>query len=315
MGVFFNEKMSAPTLKFASGNSASTTLSSSISDSATAAPLTSDTNFAAKSGEGMVIADEGQATEEIAYATGKSGASLTIPLANRGLEGGSAQAHASGATVKGILTAGMWNDLVTALTDNLLVQATGVTKAGIALTSPKVTTSINDSGDNELIKVTATASAVNEITLANAATGGAPSVTASGGDTDIGLALVTKGTGLLKVNMQHQANTTNANKGDVFMQCGWGHITGDGSSSRLSETVTYPVAFPNELLSLQITLNGMKNTGGDPASFIDSPNTTDETVSYRTYSQSLSNFKAEFEQTSASSNEVRYLYSWIAIGR
>lgn len=104
--------MAAPNLKYTSGNSASTTLSAGITDTDTSVPLTSDTNFNAKSGAGMVIMGEGTSSEELAYATGKSGASLTIPLANRGLEGGSAQAQVSGNTVKGILTAGMWNDLI-----------------------------------------------------------------------------------------------------------------------------------------------------------------------------------------------------------
>ena len=116
--------MAADKLQYSIGNSATTTLSSGISDSATSAPLVSDTNFNAKSGEGMALIDEGQATEELAYATGKVGASLTIPLVNRGLEGGSAQAHASGATVKGVLTATMWNNLIDALT-NVVSKSTG----------------------------------------------------------------------------------------------------------------------------------------------------------------------------------------------
>jgi hypothetical protein len=94
-------------IKKASGNSATTTLSSSVANDATSFPLTSDTNF--DPGEGMVIIDEGTASEEYAYATGKDGSSLTIPLAYRGLEGTSAVAHDAGATVKGILTSGMWN--------------------------------------------------------------------------------------------------------------------------------------------------------------------------------------------------------------
>lgn len=121
-------------LNYCSGNSASTTLSSGITASDTSAPLTSDTNFAAKSGEGMVIIDEGTANEEFAYATTKSGGALTIPLANRGLEGGSATTHSSGASVKGILTAGMWNNLVDALI--LLIDKTaGTIKTGITFAS------------------------------------------------------------------------------------------------------------------------------------------------------------------------------------
>ena len=65
------------------------------------------------------------------------------------------------------------------------------------LTSPKIITDISDTNGNELLKLTATASAVNELTIANAATGtaltGAPSITASGGDTNIGIKLVPKG--------------------------------------------------------------------------------------------------------------------------
>lgn len=54
---------------------------------------------------------------------------------------------------------------------------------------------IGDTNNNELLKVTATASAVNELTLANAATAGKPSLTASGGDTNISVELIPKGTG------------------------------------------------------------------------------------------------------------------------
>jgi hypothetical protein len=68
------------------------------------------------------------------------------------------------------------------------------------LTSPKVVTAINDTNGAELIKVTATASAVNEITLANAATGGKPTITASGSDTNITTQLNGKGTGSVEIN-------------------------------------------------------------------------------------------------------------------
>ena len=55
--------------------------------------------------------------------------------------------------------------------------------------------SINDTNGNELFKLTATASAVNELTIANAATGGSPTISATGGDTNIGINLTPKGTG------------------------------------------------------------------------------------------------------------------------
>ena len=67
------------------------------------------------------------------------------------------------------------------------------------LTSPKIGTAILDTNGNELVNLTATGSAVNEITLANAATGNAPTITASG-ETNVSLNLVPKGTGTLQGN-------------------------------------------------------------------------------------------------------------------
>jgi hypothetical protein len=66
------------------------------------------------------------------------------------------------------------------------------------LTAPKIGTSILDTNGNELFLLTATASAVNELTLANASTGNNPILSATGGDTNIGLNLVPKGTGVLQ---------------------------------------------------------------------------------------------------------------------
>jgi len=66
------------------------------------------------------------------------------------------------------------------------------------LTSPKIGTSILDTNGNELALLTATGSAVNEVTLANGATGNNPSITASGDDSNIGIDLKTKGTGVVK---------------------------------------------------------------------------------------------------------------------
>jgi len=100
-------------LQKSAGNNASTTLSSGVTDSDTSFPLVSDTLFLA--GGGFVIIEEGLATEELAYYTGKSSGALTIPLANRGLEGGSAQGHAVGSSVKGVLSADMWNNVIETL--------------------------------------------------------------------------------------------------------------------------------------------------------------------------------------------------------
>jgi hypothetical protein len=68
------------------------------------------------------------------------------------------------------------------------------------LTSPKIGTSILDTNGNELLKLTATSSAVNELTYANAATGNKPTLTASGGDTNIGVSIQPKGSGTITID-------------------------------------------------------------------------------------------------------------------
>jgi hypothetical protein len=76
---------------------------------------------------------------------------------------------------------------------------TAPTVTSLAATSPKITTDISDTNGNEILKITATGSAVNEITVANAATGNNPTWSVSGGDTNIGWDIKTKGTGVFRV--------------------------------------------------------------------------------------------------------------------
>lgn len=79
---------------------------------------------------------------------------------------------------------------------DLTPNGTGRTNATqLTTTSPRIVTGINDTNGNELFILTATASAVNELTYANAATTGTPIFTASGSDTNIGVRIASKGTG------------------------------------------------------------------------------------------------------------------------
>ena len=67
------------------------------------------------------------------------------------------------------------------------------------LTSPKIGTNILDTGGNELLNLTATGSAVSEFTLANASTGvSGPTLSATSGETNVGININPKGTGVLK---------------------------------------------------------------------------------------------------------------------
>jgi hypothetical protein len=83
----------------------------------------------------------------------------------------------------------------------------------------KLVGDVIDTNGNELLKVTATTSAVNEVTLANAATGSNPVLSATGGDTNIGITLTPKGTGLV-------VSTSDASISGLTVGKGGGSATG-----------------------------------------------------------------------------------------
>lgn len=131
---------------------------------------------------------------------------------------------------------------------------------------------ILDHNSNEVVKAgVGTASAVNEVTITNAATGNGPTISATGGDTNIDLALTGKGTGTVdlptnfkgKVHYRQGGSSTiwgtggtsNYDTSDekVMVQCG----TVVGSSS-VDVTVTFPTAFTYApvLLATIVTAGG-----------------------------------------------------------
>lgn len=90
---------------------------------------------------------------------------------------------------------------VIANVDTFTVRATGMQ---FNIASPV----ISDSSNNELVSFTETASAVNQINLANAATGNAPVISALGNDTNIDLTLFSKGTGVVTSLVETSATNT-----------------------------------------------------------------------------------------------------------
>lgn len=86
--------------------------------------------------------------------------------------------------------------------DTFVFEGHAQTLTNKTLTAPRISTgsSIDDTNGNQLIQFpSAVTSAVNEITVSNAATGGAPSITATGGDANVNLSLSAKGTGRVTV--------------------------------------------------------------------------------------------------------------------
>jgi len=107
-------------------------------------------------------------------------------------------------------------------------------------------TAVLDSNGNELVKVTATASAVNELTIANAATGSGPTLSATGGDTNIDINLTPKGSGVVNAGAIPVVTTTGTqtltNKTLTAPVCDAIKTGGAGASTVGLLNVIYPPA-------------------------------------------------------------------------
>ena len=99
--------------------------------------------------------------------------------------------------------------------DTLVARTSTDTLTNKTLTSPKVGTAIADTNGNELIKVTATSSAVNEFTLANGASTTGPTLSATGGGANLNIFLTTKGTGSVQVSKAAYTSATITADGDA----------------------------------------------------------------------------------------------------
>ena len=124
----------------------------------------------------------GSYTVEFKYVTG-SGDSFTFAAGNKG-----------DALVFATANDGTNPDIDTLPAGDVTLTGTQ-TLTNKTLTSPKIGTSILDTNGNELALLTATSSAVNEFTIANAATSAGPTLSSTGGDSNIDINITPKGTG------------------------------------------------------------------------------------------------------------------------
>jgi len=119
------------------------------------------------------------------------------------------------------------------------------------------TKAIEDDSGNEYIKFSKTASAVNELTVTNQATGSNPSISATGDDTNIGLEFSTKGTGAIKFNdlayipQQALTSSSNAVAWDVQAKPNAYHLTTENT------TFSAPTnSVEGSFICLEINYNG-----------------------------------------------------------
>ena len=128
----------------------------------------------------------GAYTVQFKYASG-SGDTFTFSATDKGDQ--AVFATANDGTNPDIYTLGFGDGDVTLTGTQTLTNKT--------LTAPKIGTSILDTNGNELALLTATGSAVNEFTLANAASGAGPTLSSTG-ETNVDININPKGTGVLK---------------------------------------------------------------------------------------------------------------------
>ena len=152
------------------------------------------------------------------------------------------------------------------------------------LTSPAIGTNILDTNGAELLNVTATASAINVLTLANAATGNAPIISATGDDTNIGISIQPKGDG--KVTLDQIVFPTGTGSVDqVLTSDGSGNLSfadasGGGTSWQAVKTTAF-TAVAGEGYFINTTSGAItmtlpaSPTIGDEVSFVDYAGTFD----------------------------------------
>jgi hypothetical protein len=105
---------------------------------------------------------------------------------------------------------------------------------------------IGDENANEQIKFSTTASATNEITIANAAAGSSPVISATGGDTNVGLTLTPKGD-LGRITLNGESK--------VFGMFEGATISTTFITSFTYDTLTQAVYFQNVNLGANFTVN------------------------------------------------------------
>ena len=112
------------------------------------------------------------------------------------------------------------------------------------LTSPVIGTSILDTNGNELALLTATGSAVNEFTIANAATTAGPTLSATG-ETNVPINITPKGTGDVFINppssgsLAIKGNATNAGTFKIFEDTDLGSYHTGFTAGNLTEDIVY----------------------------------------------------------------------------
>jgi hypothetical protein len=161
----------------------------------------------------------------------------------------------------------------------VITENTTQTMTNKTLTNP-VIAQVNDTNGNEILLLPATGSAVNEVTITNAATGSGPVISATGDDTNIDISLTPKGTGkvcltndaVVSGNLLVQGTTTavdstviNAGDNNILLQSGYTATSASAGGitvNYLATATTDTVAATGFTAGVASTSNPTVNTTG-----------------------------------------------------
>ena len=173
-------------------------------------------------------------------------------------------AGAAGRVTKLLYTDG--TNVVDASADFGEVTLTGTqTLTNKTLTSPAIGTSLLDVNGLQLALVTATGSAVNEFTIANAASGAGPTLSATGDNTNVPINITPKGTGDVFINPPSTGaliiSGTSTQAGKIIMQADTDD-TGSFVASFQPGVLTESTAYTLPLAYATVAGQSLKSTTG-----------------------------------------------------
>ena len=147
------------------------------------------------------------------------------------------------------------------------------------LTSPKIGTSILDTNGLELALITATGSAVNEFTIANAAAGAGPTLSSTGDETNVDINLNPKGSGVLKsataavkiagketkwvpATAMYPETTNGAELAQTVLTAGNPELKAFAFDTTTAEAVQFNVSFPESWNETTVTFQTFWSASG-----------------------------------------------------
>ena len=147
------------------------------------------------------------------------------------------------------------------------------------LTSPAIGTSILDTNGLELALITATGSAVNEFTIANAAAGAGPTLSSTGDETNVDINLNPKGSGVLKsgtaavkiagketiwvpATAMYPETTNGAELAQTVLTAGNPELKAFAFDTTTAEAVQFNVSFPESWNETTVTFQTFWSASG-----------------------------------------------------